>query len=226
MIQARYDAARKTLVITAANEDRAALADAYTGEHGGYQAAESLVGEALHEAYDFVRPEDVPGALTDAPILVESDGIAYPDNGEVIVLPLAKVFWFPNYAITDPWEVLKNTGRVEFNLGGPDDPDEPAPPLFPTDLADYLPGGARVGEGFYLGGDGTGDVAALPDTLRTLLDELTYSRDLIDPGYYFVKGAALRGPYPPTFPGMDHALKAGMLEAKPASPEPEQLALL
>jgi hypothetical protein len=226
-IDAHYDATRKVLVITASNRGRADLADAYrrgnNGPTSGYYYAESHIAECFHEAYEFVDPGDVPGAMTDAPILVDSDGIARPDNGETIILPEARVFWFPNYAVEDPWETLKNRGRVEFSEGESDDPDAAPPPLVPADLADYLPGGARCGELFYIGGNGSADRNELPEPLRTLfIASVDDGRDLIDPGLYFAKRWRLLGPYAPTWSGQDHAMKAGAVEANPAPPEPEQ----
>lgn len=105
------------LIITADNESRADLADAYRDQsnYGGCIKAESLVGDGLHEKWEFIQPEDV-GALTDAPILCDADGLDYPDDGGRIVRNDAKVAWFPNYMVTDPWEVLRNTGRVTFTL--------------------------------------------------------------------------------------------------------------
>ena len=75
MINARIDKARHVLILTADNEGRAALKDAY--ERGGYPYAEGEVAEALHEAYEFVPPENIPGAMTDAPILVDCDYLLY-----------------------------------------------------------------------------------------------------------------------------------------------------
>jgi hypothetical protein len=101
MLNAKHDKARHRLTITANNEGRAALKDCYTAPNGGYWRAEGEVAEAFHEAYEFVRPEHVPGALTDAPILVDADDLEHPDNGEVIIRDGAAVFWFPDYMVTD-----------------------------------------------------------------------------------------------------------------------------
>lgn len=100
-----------TLLLTADNESRAELADAYRAD--GYPRAESYVGEALHEKWEFIRPETI-GALTDAPILAECDGIDRDEDGEII--NVGRVAWFPDYAIRDPWEELKNTGKVAFTI--------------------------------------------------------------------------------------------------------------
>jgi hypothetical protein len=233
-IAARYDAARRVLVLTASNDGRAALAEA--ARAGGYQRAEDEVSEALHEAYEFVRPEDVPGAMTDAPILVDSDALAYPDNGERIILPGAKVFWFPDYMVTDPWELLRTRGRVEFEEADDANPDADPAPLVPDDVADYLPGGPRCGELFYIAADVQTDRTALPPPVLALYAAgIDDGRDLIDPGLYFCrKGSrgfrrdddawALWGPYAPTFSGADHAYKDGAVETpdpRPAPPQPD-----
>jgi len=224
MIRARHDKARRILIITADNESRRDLADAYrdTSRHGGYSKAEGVVSEGLHEEYDFCDPADVPGALTDAPILIESDAVLRPDNGEVILLDAAPVFWFANYMIRDPWRELANRGRVEFQEAE-SDPDYVSPPAVPADIADYMPGGARCGEAFYLGApDGLTPEGDLPEPLRSLMSDLTYNRDLVDPGCYFVKAGRLMGPYNTAANGQIHLEQAGALAPAPRAPEPPQ----
>lgn len=223
MFQARHDKVRRVLVITASNDGRATLADLYR-EGRGYNGAESELAEAFHEAYEFVRPEDVPGAMTAAPILVDADDVLHPDNGEILILPRSRVFWFPDYCVEDPYETLKNRGRVEFVEAKPYADQQEDPPLVPANLADYLPGGERQGEWFLIGGSGRDDRADLPEPLRTLfLDSINDGRDLIDPGMYFVhRHTHLAGPFAPTWSGWESARKAGALEAKPEPVEPEQ----
>jgi hypothetical protein len=95
-----------TLRLTLGNEGRHELAQAYD--------AESLIAEWLHEKYEFIRPEEI-GALTDAPILVDCDSLDYSDDtGERVILDDATVYWFPDYAVRDPWQELKTRGRVSF----------------------------------------------------------------------------------------------------------------
>lgn len=95
------------LKITANNEARRELAAA-----DGYPARESLVAEWLHEQLEFLRPEEI-GALTDAPILGDCDTIERNENGELTATG-GPVWWFPDYAVRDPWDELKNSGRVTF----------------------------------------------------------------------------------------------------------------
>jgi hypothetical protein len=111
MIMSRIENGR--LILTSDNTSRADLKEAYA--RGGYYAAESVVAENLHEIFDFIPPENI-AALTDAPILADAGGVDWPDSGEgPIPSPDCRVFWFPSYAIRDPWQQLKNTGRVEFD---------------------------------------------------------------------------------------------------------------
>ena len=112
------------LKITADNEDRSELAYAYRGETGapgGYPAADDYVREALYQAgWEFVRPETV-AALTDAPII--TNDMQVDDNGDVV--HVGDVWWFPGYMITDPWQELKNHGRVIFD---PEENNKSLPP--------------------------------------------------------------------------------------------------
>lgn len=100
------------LLLTADNAIRSGLAEAYRS--GGYPEAESLVLEMLRNGccqmhLDLIPPENI-GALTDAPIVAEAD---YPDDGSgPVPYPDSPVWWYPDYAIIDPWEQLKNKGRV------------------------------------------------------------------------------------------------------------------
>lgn len=103
------------LKITANNEARRMIADG--ARSYGYNGAEQVVGELLHELYEFVRPEDI-GALTDAPILCGSDDCYYADDGEFTLHDAGNVpvYWFPDYCIRDPWEELRSKGYVIFSV--------------------------------------------------------------------------------------------------------------
>ncbi len=104
-----------TVLLTADNESRAELADMIRGY--GHYRAEQYVAEELHEKWEFVRPEEV-GALTDSPIIAECDGLDRDDDGELTAV--GKVAWFPDYAVRDPWEELRNRGRTVFALSPED----------------------------------------------------------------------------------------------------------
>lgn len=104
----------KALRLTLGNEGRAELADAL---REGYSRAESLMSEWLHESFEFIRPEEI-GALTDSPILCDCDGLDYPATGDREIREDAKVYWFPDYMIRDPWQMLASRGRVEFVKAG------------------------------------------------------------------------------------------------------------
>lgn len=99
------------LVITADNISRSDLKHWY--DNGGYYTVEGAVAAELEEKFYFVRPEWI-GALTAAPILTREGDYTFEDNGDFVLDGDARVWWFPNYMITDPWERLKDTGRVEF----------------------------------------------------------------------------------------------------------------
>jgi len=105
--------ANGNLLITASGAERSCLAAAYRDRD--YYQAEMLVSEAFHEILVFIRPENI-GALTDAPIL--TDDADYSDEAMLAGGPVpaegANVWWFPDYAVCDPWEELKNRGRVVF----------------------------------------------------------------------------------------------------------------
>ena len=104
-----------SLLILADNADRSELADRYRS--GGYPAAESAVAEMLHERLTFIPPENI-GALTDAPILTDdpdwSDETAAAGNIPAVHSE-SLVWWYPNYMVSDPWESLRNHGRVVFS---------------------------------------------------------------------------------------------------------------
>jgi len=98
-----------------------------------------MIAEWLHEGYEFVDPGHVPGAMTDSPILVDSDGTFVADNGQTVITESACVFWFPNYMVQCPWETLRNRGRVEFDRAAPyESPVSPpvppgmSPPMAPV----------------------------------------------------------------------------------------------
>lgn len=100
------------LKITANNEDREELSYAYRGNPGGYPQAEDYVKETLSQfGWEFVRPEWV-AALTDAPII--TNDLRMDENMEECQ-GIGDVWWFPGYMIDDPWEQLKNKGRVFFD---------------------------------------------------------------------------------------------------------------
>lgn len=67
---------------------------------------------ALGDGWCLVSPEDI-GALTDAPII--GYGIDVDDRGNYS-LRGSWVWWYPDYAITDPLEELKKNGEVIFSI--------------------------------------------------------------------------------------------------------------
>lgn len=218
MIKATYDSKRHCLVIQADNEGRADLADAMRSArpHGSpYRRAESMVAEWLHEVYEFVDPGDVPGAMTDSPILVDSDSTFIADHGSRIIRECARVFWFPNYAIQCPWETLRNRGRVVFDEAAPYEPA--ASPAVPPDFDSYLPGGEREGCAVWVG-----DAASVKATPELARDD---DPELVDPGLYFWRDGQRHGPYGAGAIGCGDLEKAGGRFWEPPKPDARQLAL-
>ena len=91
------------LKITADNEGRRELKESW-------HWAESAVAEELGDQFQFVLPEWV-GALTSSPIITNK--LTIGDNGTAEYV--GDTWWFPNYQITDPWQELKDRGRVFFD---------------------------------------------------------------------------------------------------------------
>jgi hypothetical protein len=97
------------LVLTADDESREEL----NGADYGSQLAH--IAEELHEEFDFIAAE-VTGSLTDAPMLAASGDLDHSDdNGEVKLYPDADFYYFGNYMIDNPFDILAETGQVEFS---------------------------------------------------------------------------------------------------------------
>jgi len=214
MISATYDAKRHRLVIKASNAGRFDLADAYA--NGGYQRAESVVAECLRDTYELIDAGHVPGALTDAPVIVPSDGLYQPDNGQTILGDSCRVFWFPGYAIEDPWQTLRNRGHVEFEEASPYEPD-PRIPAVPRDFDSYLPGGEREGCAVWIGEGATAQV--VPECAREDCP------DLVDPGLYFWRDGRRFGPYGAGAIGCQALERDGGKFWQPSKPDTRQLVL-
>ena len=102
-----YEVTEKGLLITASNDDRHDLKNAY--ESGGYYYAECLVANAIGgNGLDFIRPEMI-GALTDQPLICD-----YVVNDDDTVEVCGPIYGYPNYMLYDSFEELKNTGKVLF----------------------------------------------------------------------------------------------------------------
>ena len=95
------------LVFTADAESREELAAA------DYDKQLSLVlDDVTGNGLEIVAPEEI-GALTSSEIFCHD--LQRDDDGTVT--DAGGVYWFPNYQITNPWQVLADTGRVEFSRG-------------------------------------------------------------------------------------------------------------
>jgi hypothetical protein len=215
LFNARHDKAGKRLIVTASNDGRAELADAY--ERNGYRGAEDTLAEYFHEAYEIREADDAPDAwLCSAPFMIDCYGISYPDNGQLVVYAGTPVFYFPHYMVEDPWETLKNTGRVIWTEVIYDTPD----PLGIEELKSYLPGGSREGQAVWF------DPARFPgassdDILRAWPEFASeYEPDRLEPGLYFWKGDQRFGPYATSPRGVCDAREAGAIEP-PKPPHPD-----
>lgn len=67
------------------------------------EALYALLEDHLCNGWEMVPPEDI-GALTAAPII--SDEIVRDDNGRVI--EAGRVYWYPDYAVRDEIEELRD----------------------------------------------------------------------------------------------------------------------
>lgn len=110
----------RLLILTADNDARHELARAYRGEsdvtsYSGYPAAEMLLAEwgynGANGGLQFLPPERIPEAMTDMPLL--ADWTIEDDDSTTIGGP---VWGFPDYCILDPWAILRDHGRVVFDL--------------------------------------------------------------------------------------------------------------
>lgn len=77
--------------------------------HGILAALYRLLDDHLGNGWEFIAPEDI-GALTAAPIL--SEDVTRDDQGNLV--SVGRVYWFPEYAITDEIEELRHRATVTF----------------------------------------------------------------------------------------------------------------
>jgi hypothetical protein len=219
MFNARHDKERGLLIITASNDGRAELAAAYNDpKYGGYSRAEGVIAEGLHEAYEPWDADDAPDAwLCSAPFMIDCDGISYPDNGQRVVYAGTPVFYFPNYMVEDPWETLKNKGRVIWTQVFYDKPDL----LSIEELKSYLPGGSREGQAVWI------DPARFPpeateESILKAWPELIneWEPDRLEVGLFFWKGGKRFGPYATSPRGVCDMERDGVV-TPPKPPHPD-----
>jgi len=77
--------------------------------HGIHAALWTLLEDHLGSGWEMVPPEDI-GALTAAPIL--SDEIERDEGGRVV--EAGRVYWFPDYAVRDEIEELREKLMIVF----------------------------------------------------------------------------------------------------------------
>jgi hypothetical protein len=69
-------------------------------------------GRYLGNGWTTIDPAQI-GALTDSPII--GYDFAYADTGDLEYVE--KVWWFPDYKVTDPYDLLIEKGFVDFEKG-------------------------------------------------------------------------------------------------------------
>jgi len=131
------------LVLTASNDGRHELAEIYRDPNKGYLEVEALLCETFEpDGHLYWPPESYYerfGWLTSAPVIAEyfsvlssqseltDADLAAEARGEIIVsrptetegyqeivILSGDTWWYPRYAIEDPYEILKNCGRITF----------------------------------------------------------------------------------------------------------------
>lgn len=99
------------LVFTLDEAERAEWREMQTESERCYDIVDVFAESGLSGNCDLdtVRPEQI-GALTDAPIF--ADGIEHDPDGTLGAV--GNVWWFPDYQVLDPLEVLLEKGSVRF----------------------------------------------------------------------------------------------------------------
>ena len=96
------------LLITLTNAGREELSAIieFRDQQGIDSAFLELIEYQLSNGWELIRPEEV-GALTSSVILM--DDADRDDTGALV--RCGRVYWHPNYAVEDPIESLRTTGR-------------------------------------------------------------------------------------------------------------------
>jgi len=102
------------LVITVTDEGREEIKDAYdSGKKSPDDVLYDIFEGAIGNGFTWIAPETI-GALTDAPIIgldvsIDDDGYPQLDRD-------SKVWWYPEYQISDPMEDLAELGTISFTF--------------------------------------------------------------------------------------------------------------
>lgn len=75
-----------------------------------YERKQQVVADALHERWEFIRPEEI-GALTDSPVLASET--RYDKHGNLE--GYNQVCWYPAYELRD-WLLELQNGSTIFTL--------------------------------------------------------------------------------------------------------------
>ncbi len=112
MIQVNYKITDEGLVFTADNETRKEIKEAFDSFMHYESLAATVLEYPLCNGLFWVEAHEI-SALTSSLIFSDSckneDDDTYPED--------ANFYWYSNYAIEDPIQILKNTGRVVFEEG-------------------------------------------------------------------------------------------------------------
>lgn len=93
------------------------FSDGGTGEEGWVMTPDRIWSELIESyssngSYSMIRPEDI-GALTEAPIIALNFG--YDDvNERVVIDQETKIWWYPDYQVSDELKELLYSGFVLF----------------------------------------------------------------------------------------------------------------
>ena len=74
-----------------------------------------VIEDAIGNGFALIAPEEI-GALTDAPKL--GWDVGYADDGQIELHEGSKVWWYPNYQVTDPMKELMDDREVLFQDAG------------------------------------------------------------------------------------------------------------
>ena len=105
--QISWEIVNKNLVITITPEYQKELAEhpEISSDDLMYEVLEPLTSNG----FEWVRPEEI-AALTSAPIIGE---VVRDDHGELT--KIHTLFWYPDYAVRSPVQVLAEKGTVTFD---------------------------------------------------------------------------------------------------------------
>ena len=106
------------------NKDGYEEIDQYHTDHEGsirwgaiYELFDDIRGNSEYAYFDDLGSAEIKGlaALTSAPAII--NGYNITNDGYFELIDDSVVYWYPNYMINDPIDILYETGEVFFNKG-------------------------------------------------------------------------------------------------------------